>query len=693
MLLGAFALSQLPQLKIQLNIFDAIDPGFESTLQYQEHTKRFPNNRDGLNFTVLRKDGQVLKNQDLCLLKNFLSNELKTAATIYDVLSPWDLRQSVYDPPRLYYPNLIEFNCQSSSAEFNFKAILNSPWNQIVVGPDGKDLSFELSFDMNLESGPYGKFSPEKVDLFVTNFREFQKLNSQFEFHLFGPAAFKWHARNAMEEDSYGNVLIMSLIVIAFKILFNTWTSGLIFLLSSLFTAALTYGGMALLGYPITTLTMGIFLTTCIAGMEDFTFILWLMRSRGWSFQKSAKHIAVPGFITTVTTSIGFGSLYFSDVKMISDFGLWAGTAAFIEWFSIFLFIAAICRYLPQASITKQKKEDSLDHEVKPRYRKVFLTLSSLIFVAGIVSTFFLNYNFNIYYDFPEKHPIRQAVEFFEKTRGWTGSLEVSFPASAQLKEISEFTQLAQTNSNILKIDSAASTLSYLTRSFDQLTTELVQREFKASPQGSRYFADDGTQVAFVFLKNFWLSDIKSTSDDLKSICQKFSCTVLGGPVILLDYSSRVSQTVISSFSLAAFSLGAILLYLCIVYDQLRSFFYLLYSAMWSPVVIVGLMALFQVPINFITSIVVSVIVGLTGDNAIQFIYKARKKSLQRGISESSGASIRFLLMALVPSLAYLSFVLISEKLLGIFLIIGFILCWVGDVLILKSLVEKDSKY
>jgi predicted RND superfamily exporter protein len=374
---------------------------------------------------------------------------------------------------------------------------------------------------------------------------------------------------------------------------------------------------------------------------------------------------------------------------MISDFGIWAGIAAFIEWFSIFLFVASIARFVPRNSFTKRQLKDPLDHEIKPGFRNVFLGLSFLAFVSGLAAVFFLNYNFNIYYDFPQKHPLRQAANFFKDSRNWSSILEVSFPSGVDLGKVAQFTETARMIGNVLKIESASGTLNYLTKNYDKLTQELIQREFKHSDLGKRYFADDGIQVALVYLKESWLSDIKRAKDALTKICEPYSCVVVGGPVILLDYSSKVSQTVISSFSLSAISLAAVLLYLCAIYGQMNSFLYLLYSSMWSPVVIVGLLALFQVPINFITSIVVSVIVGLTGDNAIQFLYRSRNKNLRRGISESRGASLRFLMMAIVPSLAYLTFILNSEKLLGISLIVGFILCWIGDVLILKSLVEK----
>ena len=82
-----------------------------------------------------------------------------------------------------------------------------------------------------------------------------------------------------------------------------------------------------------------------------------------------------------------------------------------------------------------------------------------------------------------------------------------------------------------------------------------------------------------------------------------------------------------------------------------------------------------------------SVLVGLTGDNAIQYVAAGREGRLAEGIARRGGASIQVAVVMTVVSLAFLGSAFVPSRILGTLLGAGFLASLVGDLWILKALV------
>ncbi len=133
-----------------------------------------------------------------------------------------------------------------------------------------------------------------------------------------------------------------------------------------------------------------------------------------------------------------------------------------------------------------------------------------------------------------------------------------------------------------------------------------------------------------------------------------------------------------------------ILLALSVALGQTRAAWKLVYSSIWSPVVMIGAIAAFQVQVNLITSIFAAVIVGLTGDNAIQYLFAARalgrEGTLDSGIRERAGATVQLLLLLSISSLVFLGATMMPIRTLGVLFSTGFFVTLVGDLWLLKGL-------
>ena len=112
-------------------------------------------------------------------------------------------------------------------------------------------------------------------------------------------------------------------------------------------------------------------------------------------------------------------------------------------------------------------------------------------------------------------------------------------------------------------------------------------------------------------------------------------------------------------------------------------------SSFWGPAVLLCMIYLLDISINFVTCIIASTLVGLTGDNAIQFLFASNSDNLSDGILERGASSFYCSITMALCSLVFLGSYFDAPKTLGLMLAAGFILSYLGDVWLLKGLTKK----
>jgi hypothetical protein len=108
-------------------------------------------------------------------------------------------------------------------------------------------------------------------------------------------------------------------------------------------------------------------------------------------------------------------------------------------------------------------------------------------------------------------------------------------------------------------------------------------------------------------------------------------------------------------------------------------------AAFWGPAFMLAVLWWFQVPVTFLTCVFASVLLGLTGDNAIQYSCAGPRGRIVDGIGLRGGASIQ---VAVVMGLACLTFLgsdFVHSRRLGVLLALGFFASLIGDIWILKA--------
>ena len=138
--------------------------------------------------------------------------------------------------------------------------------------------------------------------------------------------------------------------------------------------------------------------------------------------------------------------------------------------------------------------------------------------------------------------------------------------------------------------------------------------------------------------------------------------------------------------------MGILILLLCI-WTQTQHKFKILLSAFWGPAAVMVILALSGMQIYFVTCIFASILVGLAGDNAIQYIMNSEGENLSEKTQGLSSASILVtLLMMILPASFMLSY-FNPMRTLGLLFALGTACSLFGDYWILKGLLEKDQTH
>ncbi len=237
--------------------------------------------------------------------------------------------------------------------------------------------------------------------------------------------------------------LILAILVTAF-ILWVFFRSGNVVFFSLIITAVgvlWSMGIMYLFGYKITILSglfppliMVIGLPNCIFLINKYHSEFVAHGNKIKAITRSIETIGVTLFLANITTSIGFGVLYFTKSSMLVEFGLVASISVMATYFITLVLVPVVLVMLPtpKAKHTKHqdgkiinKALDMVDHLVQKRRMAIYITTTV---ITGICfwGMSFIDMNGYVVDDLPKKDPIYTDLHFFEKNFNGVLPFEIS---------------------------------------------------------------------------------------------------------------------------------------------------------------------------------------------------------------------------------------------------------------------------
>lgn len=683
---------QVTRLKVELDLYGKDATGFATTRDFREQRHRFKDSNSAL--ILFSKGPSRFTVREACQIREWLRNERQLNPEVTAISTPFDIRQATREGERTWYPLFFSLDCESPKAQsdlVDFSKLLETPWKNSLTDRDGRDFAVEVLFRNTIGGSRFGTFDPEPVkNIHLKAEKELKPAIVGLEIYLGGASAFESHLKDAMSRDMWLQGLVFIFIFIAFRIFFGTWRAGVLFLGTLIATLLLVYGAMAIFGAPLDLLTSNLVLMTTLAGLEDFLFVSMMMRV-GFTKDVALRRMIAPCFFTTLTTVIGFLSLNTSSVEVIGRFGIWAAWGALAEWIMMFFILPSFCtrfrRFENWVVAERAVSINWLRWLSSLKVPRVAAVLSVLFFIGGVAGFRFLNLNDSPTRNFPVDHLTSRTHRYLHESRGWESVVSLVFESPNIREEqtrIENVLHELKTDASVVAATSPFELEDFVAKKVSPDSQQMVKSELQLTEGYSRLFSGRDQARGTLFLESSDLATLQRVKDKLQALCPDDFCRISGHSAVYLEYSRTIVPTLLESFALSLLLVG-IILYLLATALGVRERLAVVYSAIWGPIATLGIIALFQIPVSLMTSIFAATIVGLTGDNGIQFLFASKTGGLRDGIREQGTASVFLSLLLAISSLVFMAETVKPMKILGILFFIGFIMNLSGDLWLLKG--------
>lgn len=384
------------------------------------------------------------------------------------------------------------------------------------------------------------------------------------------------------------------------------------------------------------------------------------------------KKVVAPCFLTTLTTTIGFLSLYLSDIPPIKDFALVAACGMIFEFFFSFVFLPPLILILNENKIFRDKQNKNKINKILGRTSNfvvnnfkliccfgLFIIMGSIWFSSRVqVETNLLDY-------FKKNSGVRISSDFIESNLAGMGTLDISISSAQEdaFKRPDNLKVVEKIQIYINSIEGVDKTISFvdfikdMNQSFHNEQPEyLIIPDSKAliSQYLLMYDSDDindfinesfdhakisvrlsehSTRIQEMIIKKIdkFINTLKTNDMEIRITGRALQDVntidaLVKGQIYSLSAAAGIIM-VIMFFVLRSFPMGTI--------SIIPNLFPILLNF--------GIMGLFKIPLNTATALIAAVAIGIAVDDTIHFLSEF-KLNLSKGkdIKESVMNSILF---------------------------------------------------
>jgi hypothetical protein len=363
---------------------------------------------------------------------------------------------------------------------------------------------------------------------------------------------------------------------------------------------------------------------------------LRVVLDRTAAFKETMLRLGPPIFWTCVTTAIGFGSLYSSQLVPVQSFGLMLALAA--------MMVLIVCAVIlpggvlalrfdgdPRPTLAEAELVRFLRHigrgvDRHPRSWLIGLMLLMVVTGAGLLQ---LRVETDFSKNFRDSSEIVQALRFFERELGGAGTWEIGFPAPQEITEesLEPVRQLAQELRNLRLEDGTQLTkVIALSDGVDFApglgVAQKIERLTAIQPEFIRSLHNRETGQMRIVLRALEQqpAEVKlALIDRVTHTARKYfpEARPTGFYLLLSHLIHSLLKDQLVSFLLAS---AGIFVCMTIAFRNVWIGLLSLLPNLFPLVLVIGGMGWFDVPINIGTAMIACVSMGLTVDSSIHYI-------------------------------------------------------------------------
>lgn len=679
---GARTLTQI------VSIEDQLDPELQSTKDLKLSKELF-GGHSSFGFLVLAPSTGFTAGQ-LCQLKRVIDVLEKRYPEITGSMSVFDLRRAEFTGEKLHYMSLLPNVCLlPSSNKISLEFLRETPWAHLLSGKELRDLAVNFSLAPLDPPGTYGSFNPEIVKKLLAETEAMIDLDIRHT----GTSAQEYFTMIGMVKAQWINILAVVLIVFVFRLIFGMWRGGPLYFLTVGLSATVIYGGMGWFQHPVDPLSVCLFLMLSVASLEDYIFVSYEIMQSPDRWREAFARVAVPCFFTSLSAAAAFLSLSLSsELITIKRFGAWASVGAMMEWMAVFLLLPALFSAFPKLGPWVDPKRARFKEEPTKLIEKTPHRLFSFLALSFFAAAFYGVQNFKLSQTpsemFPKDHPFQATLDFIRDDRGWVADAGLIFNSEASIAFKSQVRTIVQQDPLINTVETWEQIIDFVApEKSSPLLRAMVEREMSVTGLSERYVAAGGETRDVLYLKTTNTAEVNRFREKVEKLCPQRECYLAGEFIGFADFSRGLIHTLFESMLGSIFSVGLIVFCLGLATGHIRQAPVLVLASFWGPAVMLTMIYLCDISINFVTCIVASTLIGLTGDNAIMFMFQGH--DITEGIEEKGVGSFQTAVVMALCSLTFVFSYFEPPRMLGILLAGGFICALIGDVWILKGLLPK----
>ena len=365
-----------------------------------------------------------------------------------------------------------------------------------------------------------------------------------------------------------------------------------------------------------------------------------------------------PCFFSTLTTVVGFGSLYASGLRPVKDFGMMMVLGLCVGYAVCFLLIPAALVLLPKgkATLQEQKAESesalvSIFAKLTERYPKWIVLGALILFALGALGSRRLTVENRFIDHFRESTPIYEGMIVLDEQLGGTAPLEVILDGDgkeywlkvenlAKLRKVHQWLDDLPETGKVLSIDTMIRVLEKVNN--DQPLNQFILNLMKVSipPEMAKdvlrpYVDQDFTKVRIAM----------RVRESDRSLRRK---------QLLERIRAYLDQEIASKTAAAAHVTGMFVLYNNMLQSLFTSqiatvttvllscfvVFSLIFRSIWlaliglvpnilAVTIILGTIGWLGIPLDMMTIMVAAITFGLADDNTIHYVHRFRHEFLK----------------------------------------------------------------
>jgi predicted RND superfamily exporter protein len=678
------------------NLDDLVSPDFQSFVTFEKVREEFQDHNQ-LAFVLTPLQSRFPSKTDLCNLRGWIQDIVDHESDLLEINSTLGLRSAAWSSESIRFAPWFDLNCLSSEDQQQdianaFQKTSASPWSKIFKSHDQNDVTVLLRIRDNAKDTRFGKFDASKVISIEQSLQAAVNPSAEdpsWKIIATGNASFLRYLKKGYDQTQVLNLLMALVAILFFRFFMGSWKAGFLYVATLMVTLTVVYGGMTLAGAPIDPLTNAIPLMVAVTCLEDFVFFLYLYRKTG-HWRKSMRLTLFPGFLTSLATAIGFGSLVVSDLEMIQRFGMWTAIAALLEWCILFIGLPPLFKLYPKLIKIDFRKMamTGLLHkitQVSPSFR-LAVTLT-FVFPLAIFGLKYIHISDSPEKSFSASHPVQETHHWLAKHRQWVGQVSVLFHTDDEADQRRIIASLKK-DPIVSAVEDQWSAQDFLVNNLTEVRAEHTRRLWQQSPAAGRVISGKGAERAIVYTNSNEVNALEDFRHRIATqICPDQECSGAGSLFNYSEFGLRIFKTFFQSISL---SLLLITIFLLIVSrgHPWKMKFFLVASSLWGSAALLLIFAIFQIPVSYSTSVCIAILDGISGDNGVHYMIR---KNVNEAIDELAPASILVTLgMITLITVFYFSDFDVLRK-LGAIMSLGFLLLLVGDLFILKGYLKKIS--